>query len=451
MEKQLNKGLYRKMFLIAAPISLQGIISATLGLVDSLMVGALGETQLAAVGIAMQVFFVHYLIIFGFTSGCATFVAQFYGALDRKNIKKTLGFAVTLATFVGGVFFIGATFFAEPIISIYSKDASLIPLAKSYMEIGAITMIFMGFSIPVESALKATQQTKIPLYVSVVAFGTNTVLNYILIFGKLGMPALGVQGAAIATVFSRFLEMLILVFVVFKGNNILKGKITEYFGWSKEFVCRITKNARVTTLNELLWSMGQTLYVAAYAKLGITAYAAFQAATNINNIFYFASFSIGDAALILIGQYLGEKRFDETYDLGKKLMKIGLVIGVVFGSLLAITSLWMINLYSLTELGTDLAYKILLIAALYMPVNLINGTMVVGVLRGGGDTFFAMTAECCCVWLIGVPLAFITAVGLGLPIYLAVFATRTSEIVKMSLLIYRFFSKKWIRNVIEGL
>lgn len=453
MDSTLNnirtESLYRKLIRIALPISVQGVISATLGLVDNIMVGALGETALAAVGIALQVFFVHYLILFGFTSGCATFVAQFFGADDEPNIRKTVGFAMTAAMAVGLVFFVAVIVFPEQIIRFYSNDKAIIPDAVNYMRIGSITMIFLAITIPFESALKATQQTKIPLVASAIAFSMNTLLNYIFIFGKFGLPEMGVSGAALATVFSRFIEMTIIIMAIRRGNA-LKGKLTDYFGWSKDFVKRVMRNARVTTVNELLWSLGQTVYVSAYARIGITAYAAYQAATNINSIFYFAAFSIGDAALILIGQYLGEGKLSESYDLAKKLLKISFVVGILAG-LLVLSSLPVLKLYSFTPLGLSYGRKLLMIFAGTMVMNLLNSTLVVGVLRAGGDTFYAMVAECSSVWFIGVPIAFIAALWLQVPIYIAVLMMQLSEVFKLCLLIYRFMSKKWIKNVIEGL
>lgn len=451
MESYLEQNIYKKIFKIALPISVQGVISSTLGLVDNIMVGNLGEASIAAVGIGLQIFFIHYLILFGFTGGCATFIAQFYGANDRVNIRKTMGFAITVA-FVVGILLCGAIFLIpETIISFYTKDQRVMPYAIQYMQIGAPTILFLGISIPVESALKAIQKTNIPLYIAAIAFTTNTVMNYMLIFGKFGFPKLGIAGAAIATVISRFIEMSAVLYVIFGRDTILKGRLRDYFGWSREFVSRVWKNARVTTLNELLWSLGVSAYTAAYAKIGITAYAAFQAAASINNIFYFGAFSIGDAALILLGQQLGENNLDKSKDLAKKMLKIALVMGTVSGVLLLICAFQLLDLYSFTPLGHSLAEKLLFVFAANMIFHLINGVFIVGILRAGGDTTYAMVAESASVWLVGVPLAFLGSLVLDLPIYYAVLLTNMSELVKLVFLYRRFLSGKWIKNVIEGL
>ncbi|HKM28216.1 MAG TPA: MATE family efflux transporter [Anaerovoracaceae bacterium] len=446
-----DKKLYKNLAAIAIPIAIQGVISSTLGLVDNLMVGFLGETELAAVGVATQIFFIHYLLLFGFSGGTATFMAQFFGAKDMKNIRKTLGFTIAIALGVGLLFFIATFFFTEQVARIYSDEESVIELACQYIKIGSPTVFFLAFSAPIEMALKTTQQTKIPLKISIAVFGTNTFLNYVFIFGKFGAPALGVAGAALATTIARCLEIGLVDYVIFRRKNILAGKFKEYIGWDKEMIRRILKNALPTTTNELFWSIGQSMYVAAFSRIGITAYAAYQAAASINSIFSFAAFSVGDATLIMVGEKIGEGESEETYKLGKKLLKIGTIVGVVCGLALMASAVPLVELFSLTTLGKSYAIRILIIYGAFMGLNLYNGINITGILRGGGDTKFAMFAELGCVWLVAVPLAFICSLWLRLPIYLVLLIMRIDDVIKMLILTKRFVSKKWLKNLIRGL
>ena len=446
-----DRQLYKKLARIAIPISIQGVVSATLNLIDNLMVGFLGEADLAAVGIASQIYFIHYLILYGFTSGTATFMAQFYGAKDYKNIRKVVGFSIVIALGVAVIFFIGGFFFTDNILGIYSDDQRIIEMARPYVKIGTATFFFLAFSVPLEMAFKATQQTRVPLIVSTVVFSTNTCLNYIFIFGKFGAPAMGVAGAALATAIARFLEVLISLIFAHRKSNCFHGSYREFFGWKKEMVLRIVKNSMPTTLNELLWSVGQSMYVAAFSRIGTTAYAAYQAAASINSIFSFAAFSVGDAALILVGEKLGEGKREETYSLGKKLLKIGTVLGILVGLLLVLAAKPLVGFFSLTALGKTYAVKILTIYGLCMGLNLYNGINITGTLRGGGDTRFAMIAECSCVWLVAVPLAFLASQVLHVPIFIAVLMIKAEEVVKCLILTKRFISKKWVNNVITGL
>ena len=446
-----NRALYKQLVRIAGPIAIQGVVSATLGLVDNLMVGVLGETELAAVGIATQIFYIFYLILFGFTSGIATFVAQFYGMKDYVNIRKVTGFSIVVALCVGTLFFIGAAFFTDQLLGIYSDNPEIIAMARAYVKIGAITLIFMAISVPLEMAFKATQQTRVPMLVSGVVFFTNVILNYCFIFGKFGAPALGVAGASLATTIARFFEIFIMLTFTARKSNCFRGPVSAFFGWKKEMILRIAKNALPTTINELLWSVGQSMYVAAFSRIGTTAYASFQAAASISNIFSFAAFSVGDATLILVGEKLGQGEKEETYHLGKKLLKIGVVVGILIGLTLVLSSGTMTGLFNLSPEGKGYTQKILMIYGCLLGLNLFNGMNITGTLRGGGDTRFAMIAEVSCLWLISVPLAFIGALVLDLPIYLAVLLMKMDEVVKCIILTRRFRSKKWINNVISGL
>ena len=184
---------------IALPIALQSLIGSSLSLIDNLMVGSLGELQLNAVGVSVQIFFVYWMLLYGISGGAATFISQFYGVGDFKNIRRTTGFTLTIAMGIGLLFFIAAEAFPQYILRIFTKVPEVIEEGCSYVRIGAPTFLMLAVTQPFTIALRATQQTRLPLYASAVALATNTGLNYLLIFGKLGLPALGVDGAALAT------------------------------------------------------------------------------------------------------------------------------------------------------------------------------------------------------------------------------------------------------------
>ncbi len=446
-----NKDLLRMMGRVALPIAAQSLIASSLSLIDNLMVGSLGELELNAVGVSVQLFFVNWMLLFGFTSGAATFISQFYGVNDIKNIKKTTGFALTVAVGIGVTFFVIGTFFPEYVLRIFTKFPEVIELGIVYIKAGAPCFLFLAITQPFTVALRATQQTRLPLYASVTALLMNTFLNYVLIFGKFGAPALGVQGAAVATSIARFIEMSIILFIVFGRKNIVAGKASEYFSYGKELAGRIIKNALPTTVQETMWGFGTSLYIAAFARIGVTAGAAIQACNTINNMFCLAAFSIGDAVLILVGQKLGEGKTELAYEMSKKMTIIGLIIGVIGGIGVILAGEPLLSMFDFTEEGAEVAGKILMVYGLTLWLNLYNGIHVSGTLRCGGDTKFAMIAETCTVWLIGVPVAFIASLYFGWPVYFALLATKTEELVKGIILTKRYLSKKWLNNVIKGI
>jgi putative MATE family efflux protein len=446
-----NKMLLRKLAVLAIPIALQGVISASLNLVDNLMVGALGEAELAAVGIAVQVYMIHYTFLFGITSGTSTFIAQFYGKGDFRNIRKSVGFAITVATGVSLCFLVGTLLFADQILDIYTSDKALAAISRPYLLIGTATFLLVGVQAPLELAFKAIQQPRIPLMVGFIVSISNTLLNYMLIFGHLGVPAMGVAGAATATVIARSMGCGMILFFTFRRGSSLRGPIGDFFGWSPELIRRIVKNAVPTTLNEVFWSLGSSMYVAAFSRMGTTSYAAYQAAEAIRQIFSFASFSVGDAALILIGEKLGEGNKKEAYVLAKKLLVVGIIVGLVFGAGIIAAAWPLVHMFALSEQGRLYAFRILLVLGSTLFIFLFSGICTTGILRGGGDTRFAARTEILCIWLIGVPIAFASSLWWHLPIYLAVLLMRLTELTESVIYIFRIRSKKWMNTVVHDL
>lgn len=442
---------YKKLTRLALPIALQSFISASLNLVDNLMVGSLGETELAAVGIGIQLFFLFWMVIFGFTSGCNTFTAQFWGTKNMANIRKVIGFSLTVTFLVGVVFFLFATFFARQFVSLFTDDPAALKLAVDYIHIGSPTFLMLGVSVSFQTALRATQQPRIPLYISMVAFTTNTVLNYIFIFGKLGLPAMGVQGAALATIIARAIEMTLVLWVVFGRKNVIAGDTKEFFNWNKILATRIFKNALPTTANEVSWGLGMTVCNIAYAQAGITAYAAVRASLTIFDLFILFAFSLGDAALIILGEHLGRGERDYAIGASKKLVKVVLIIGVVSGTLLIFIGKPLLGLFNFSDNGFEFAYSILLVYGLTMWVDLYSGVHIVGILRGGGDTRFAMFTELGTIWLIAVPLAFAGILLWHMPIYLVILMVRAETVIKSVILTFRWTTCKWANTVIKEL
>lgn len=444
-----NKSLLKTMAAVALPIALQSLIGSSLNLVDNLMVGSLGEAELNAVGVSVQFYFVHWMLLYGFTSGTATFMAQYFGVKDFHNIRKTVGFALTVTVSVSMLFFLTALIFPHYVLRIFTRFPEIIELGSGYVRACAPAFLFTAVTVPFTSALRATQQTRLPLYISGAAFLTNTFLNYLLIFGSWGAPKLGVAGAALATMIARGLEMSLILYMVFGRKNKLCGPIREFFSYTKSSAVKIVKNAVPTTINETMWGLGTSLYVAAFARIGVTEGAAVQACNTINNLFIMAAFSIGDATLILVGQKLGEGKLDYAYQLAKKMVKIGLVIGLAAGGLLIVFGKPLLSLFEFTDRGAHFALLILIVYGCTMWLTVYNAVNVTGVLRCGGDTRFAMLAEVLAVWCVGVPVAFLTALVLQWPIYFAVLAVKLEDVVKGIAVTKRFFSKKWVKNVIS--
>jgi putative MATE family efflux protein len=446
-----NSQLYKNLIRIALPIALQSLISSTLNLVDTLMIGQLGELELASVGLSVQLYFVQYMLLFGLVSGASTFISQFWGIKDLTNIRKVVGFTITVSFCASMLFFVPAFFFPEAVLSLFTDNQDVIRTGSIFVQTASFTFLTLSVTVPLTSALRSTEQTDIPLKISILVFFTNTLLNYMLIFGHFGMPALGVQGSAIATLIARCLELVLVLYVIFIRKNLLNGHIREFFTYSVYLAQRILNNAIPTTVNEVMWGLGMVAYNAAYGRMGITEFASVQASNTINTLFILAVFSLGDATLILVGKRLGAGEFQYAFVKAKKILKLAVIVGACSGLLLIAVSPFIISLFNFTEDGITYARYILLVYGLFMSIKVFNGINITGPFRAGGDTKFAMITEVCCVWLIGVPLVFIGALYLHLPIYYVVLMAQAEEIVKFIICYNRFRSRKWVNNMIRDI
>ena len=234
MNKILNidKRFYKKVAIIALPIVIQNFITSSLNIVDTMMIGKLGENEIAAVGIANQYFFLLSILMMGLFSGIGIFVSQYFGKKDNENIKKLIGIGIVCAIVMGSIFTITAQIFPEGIIGIFNKDFEVIKLGVEYLIIVSLSYIFTTITFNYGIALRCIEKTTIPMIGSSIALIINTVLNYILIFGYFGMPELGVKGAAIATLIARIIEFLIIISYVYYSNNILAGNVKELFSFN---------------------------------------------------------------------------------------------------------------------------------------------------------------------------------------------------------------------------
>ena len=444
-----NRTIYGTIARIALPIAFQNTITASLNFIGSLMVGRVGETELTAVGLSTQLFFVQYMVLYGFISGSATFMSQYWGVRDLKSIKKVIGIDIIAGLLLTTIIFsVPAMFFPEYVLRIFTDNAEVISLGAGYMRVCSVGILFLCLSFPFSTALRTTEQTNVPMMISIVAFCVNIGLNYVLIFGKFGAPALGVVGAAIGTTSARICELVLYAIVIFARKNMLAGRLREYFAWNMKMAKRVIANSVPTTINESMWSMGMASYNAAYGRMGVSAFAAVQAGVTINDLFTMAIFSMGDASLILVGQELGRKRMAYAYELAKKILKVGICVGFLSGLLLIFTSQWLAGFFEFTEETRYLTQKILIVYGVVMAIKLSNGMQITGILRCGGDTMFAMKTELILVWCMAVPLVFMGALYLQLPVYMVVLMAQSEEVVKFFVLNRRFVSKKWMNNLI---
>ncbi|MCT4634505.1 MAG: MATE family efflux transporter [Firmicutes bacterium] len=445
----MKNDFLKQLLHIALPIAIQSLITSSLNMVDTIMIGRLGDSEIAAVGICNQVYFLFMLLIFGGYSGASIFLSQYFGVKDIKNIRRVLGIMMTFGCAVAVLFTIGSLGFTKGIIGLFSTDKEVLGFGVSYLSILSICYLASALSFAFSFSSRSIRMTKIPMYVSAVALSINTILNFMLIYGKFGMPMLGVRGAAIATVIARILELVFIVIIIYRmDDHPLKAKFSELRDYDFKYFLNIAKTAVPVLLNEGTWALGMVVYFIAYGKLGKEAIASVQIANTIMNFFTVVFMALSNSASVMIGNMIGANKFDIAIDYSRRflIMSAKWAIGIAVG--LYASSRLILSFFKISQITYDNARSILIVMAIFMLPKMFNWVMVVGVLRSGGDTRFTLILDLAGVWLVGVPLAFLGAF-MGLPIYYVVALSYFEEFLKMFVSIPRYRSKKWINNLIE--
>lgn len=444
-----DKNFLRNLWVLALPITIQSFITSSLNLIDNLMVGRLGEEAIAAVGLANQYIFIFNLCIMGVNAGASVFMAQFWGKKDVPSIKKILGLDLVVGLVVAILFTVGAMFMPNDIMSILSKDSGVVELGATYLLVVGISCIFSNFTQAYSSALRSTEQVKVPMYASLIGVGANAFLNWVFIFGMLGMPKLGVVGAALATTIARLIEMIYIVSYVYVSKNKIAARIKELLSFDKHLVKVYFKTSWPVIVNEIVWSVGVTAYSISYAQIGTNAVATMQIATTLNNVFTVLLVGMAVATSIMVGNRIGAGQKDEAKKCAKNIGILTPLLSMGVGVVIWVSAPLVLKLFNVTPETYKDTIDILRIMALFLPIRTFNMAMIVGVFRGGGDTTYSMLVQAGTVWLYSVPLAFVGAAVWHLPIQWVYILICSEECIKVLFEFKRLKSGKWIKNIIH--
>ncbi|HWR61206.1 MAG TPA: MATE family efflux transporter [Clostridia bacterium] len=442
-----DRHFFTQMFRLALPITLQNLVLSSLNMVDTIMIGGLGENAIAGVGLANQYYFLLNLLLFGIVSGSSIFTAQYWGSKDIKSIRKILGICIITGGAGALIFTLVGLLFPEEIMGIFSKDRNVILLANDYLKIVLFSYVVMAVSFAYSFSLRSTGDVKTPLAVSVIALGTNTILNYLLIYGHFGFPMLGVAGAAVATVISRIIELALLLLAVYSRNTVLAASPRELFTQSADFVKQFFKVTLPVILNESMWGLGMTLYTIAYARMGTDVFASTNISGTVEKIVWVVFMGVGNACAVMIGNKIGSGDKKEVFLYAKRFAILGPAAAIAMSAFVIAISPWVLTPYKVSPAVLDYARKNLIVFCLFMWAKVFNYINVVGILRSGGDTTFCLLLDTGGVWLIGIPMAFVGGLVLQLPIYVVYALVQIEEVVKLIIGIPRLVSKKWINNL----
>ncbi|MBR4857772.1 MAG: MATE family efflux transporter [Clostridia bacterium] len=444
-----QKGFFKNMVKLALPIALQQLLVSCAQLVDTAMVTGLGNVVVSSVGVSSRWIFLMNLFYFGISSGTAAMIAQFWGAKEKDSIRKSYGIALIFGAVVAVMFTVLMFFFPDLLTRVFTSEQAVVETAPQYMRIVAFIAPFAAFNQVTCVALRSTERVNPPLYTSVISVALNTFLNYVLINGKLGLPAMGIKGAAIATLTSTAVQTILLFAVIRTSKDIYNAKFREFFTFTKNFFRRFSVVCLPVVLNEVAWAAGTNIYSMVFARQGSEAYAGYTIFSSIEQIAFVFFVGICHACSIMTGKTIGEGNEGGAYRLAKKFLIMTPLTGIVTGTILALSRNHLLSLLNIeTQAAFDLASSLILLYCMWLPFRNIPYTLIVGTFRAGGDTKIGIVYDLISLYVLGVPaVAYLGLVAKVDFIYLLLAMYLCEDVLKITLTLFRFRSKKWIRNL----
>ncbi len=445
-----NKIFYKGLFRLAIPMALTAFLGSSLNMVDTLMISQLGKASVAAVGSSNKVFFLMMVTLYGVYSGFGVFVSQYWGKKDMKRLQTVYMTAIMTGVFISSIVTVLSFLLPNEILKLFSDDEIVIKLGTSYLQIACFSFTISSIVFSIEMVSRSTEKVMLPLMISIFGLGTNTLLNYTLIFGHFGFKEMGVEGAAIATVISRSLQLfLYITYILMTQNKVLYIRFKNYI-FEPSLFRKIYLKSFPVVLNEFFWSLGIVAIFAAYGRIGTEALASMQLFDTIVALLTVFTMGIANSSAIMIGKKIGEKKIDDAKWYAKLFIynsiRFGFLTSILFIGIIPLIPLF---LYEQGSVVIDNIQYCLLVLAGYMPFNILAATFIVGILRSGGDTTYAFLFELVTLWGYAVPMAYILVYFTSLSIPL-IYLIITFELVIKDILCYiRYKSGKYLHNLVH--
>ncbi|MDI6452737.1 MATE family efflux transporter [Peloplasma aerotolerans] len=444
-----DRAFYKTLISVAAPLVLQQLITTSVQLVDNVMVGRLGEQAIGSVAVVNQLYFIVILVTFGALGGAGIFTAQYYGSKDYDRLKETFRFKVIVGFLIATLSFILFTLFGRTFMSLFTDNPVTIQGGLNYLNIIKWSAFPWILSVAISNTFREIGITKPLLKISIFTILANTALNFILIFGLFGFPALGIIGAAIATLIARVLEFVLTLILLNTKGSIFNTKLLKMFVINKKLLSSIVIMAIPLTINELLWSSGQTAYLHAYSTRGDSALAAMNITGAISQLVFVMFGGIATAVAVMVGNTLGKNELEQAKDNAKKLIAFSVGVAIIAGMILFILSFFILGIYDVVDTTKQIAAFNIRVNALFIPFYSFNVALYF-TLRAGGDTKSTMLIDSGYMWVVPVPIAMVLAYFTQLPVTLMFLIVQSMEIPKMLFGLSRYQKGYWIKNLAIG-
>jgi putative MATE family efflux protein len=438
-----------RLYQLSLPIMLQNLFVVLGSIATVLMVGQLGDVPMAAIGLANQLYYILSLVQFGISSGSAIFTAQFWGDQDTDSIQKVLGVSLLLGLAASTVFAVIALLFPTPFLHIFTTDEAVIRMGTVLLRIVGISYFFTPVINSYSFILRSTGNARLPMLVSTSGVLLNILLGYTLVFGKLGFPAMGAQGAAFANLIARVTESILLVWMVYKIKTPLAVHPRHLFSFSPPFTKMILGRVLPVMTNEFLWSLGISAYNAVFARISTESIAAIGIKESVDNLIFVPFLGITHATSVLVGNAIGSGDPKRSQGFIRQSIVIIWVLAILLGAGIGISRHAIASLYQVSAVTQSYAANLLLVLGFFLWVRTCNTLFFLAMMRGGGDTRFAYRMDVGSMWLVGVPAAVLAAFVFKLPVYYVYLAVMSEECLKLGVCIWRYRSRRWIHDLVS--
>lgn len=441
-----KKIFYRSVAALVIPMALQNLINVGVQSADVIMLGRVDEKVLSAASLAGYVQFVMTLLFFGFASGASVLTAQYWGKGDTRTIEKVMSITLRLSVGVSLLFAAAALFMPYQVMGVFIKDDEVIRQGVIYLRMVAPGYLFMAFSNTYLNVMRSVEKVLISTVVYFISLMFNIVFNWIFIFGKLGLPAMGIKGAGLATMLARLLELLIVV-VYASRNKLIRLRRKDFFSSHKQLFKDYMHYSTPTVMNELLWGLGIAANAVVIGHLGATAVAANSVAQVVRQLATVISFGLANAAAVMIGKAIGAGERDTALQYASQMVKLTLATGALGGVLIFFIRPFVAGGMELSAEADHYLRFLLLLMSVYVVIQAFNTTQIVGIFRGGGDTRFGLYVDAGVMWGGSLLWGALGAFVFHWPAEVVFIVLMSDEVLKLPFNILRYKSQRWLRNV----
>ncbi|MFA6947448.1 MAG: MATE family efflux transporter [Eubacteriales bacterium] len=449
-----DRAFWSSALRLAIPIAAQNLLMSSFTIVDTLMIGQLGDIELSSVGMAGQWSWLMGLVMFGLNSGASVFISQYWGVRDIKNIRGIFAILLWHTLGVSAIFAAVGFFAPNTVVSIFNDTPEIVAAGASYLTIAAFSYFGIALNNVFSTLLRSTENVKLPMYASAVSTVVNAILDYGLIFGAFGLPAMGIEGAALATVISSWIAPIIVLVVSIRQKNMLIMRFREFFTFGKALLFKFYRISSPVVFNESMWGLGTMLYNVIFARLGYENYAAITILRTVEGVPFVFFVGLCNACCVMVGKNIGRGEREDAIRDARRFAVLVPITALLLGLGVVALRPLIITMYShggnLTDVTVNAAMGILLIYGLEMGMKNIPYIQIVGIFRSGGDTKTGVKYDLVCLWLISLPLTFLSAFVFKLP-FIAVYAVMllAEDTLKVFLCLRHFISRKWIKPLTE--